>query len=69
MALYRPYYLALLAEVYGKTGQVEEGLTALAEALALVDETGERFYEAELYRIKGTLTLQEANQKCKSSKC
>ena len=31
----------------------------LAEALALVDKTGERFYEAELYRLKGELTLQK----------
>jgi predicted ATPase len=54
----RPYYLALLAEAYGKAGQAEEGLTVLAEALTLVDKTGERMYEAELYRLKGTLTLQ-----------
>jgi predicted ATPase len=53
-----PYYLALLAEAYGRVAQAEEGLTALAEALALVDKTGERIYEAELYRLKGTLTLQ-----------
>ena len=39
-------------------GQTEEGLTVLAEALAVVDKTGERFYEAELYRLKGELTLQ-----------
>ncbi|NOT55279.1 MAG: tetratricopeptide repeat protein, partial [Deltaproteobacteria bacterium] len=56
--IYRSYYLALLAEAYGKTGQVEEGLAALAEALEAVDRTGERFYEAELYRLKGTLTLE-----------
>jgi len=56
--LYRLYYLALLAEAHGKAGQVEEGLTALAEALALVDRTGGRNYEAELYRLKGELTLQ-----------
>src|SRR5262249_24335536 len=56
--LFRPYHLALLAEAYGKAGQVEEGLTALAEALDLVDRTGERMYEAELYRLKGQLTLQ-----------
>ncbi len=30
----RPYYLALLAEGYGKSGQAEEGLAVLAEALA-----------------------------------
>ena len=57
--LWRPYYLALLAEAYGKVGQAEEGLTVLAEALAVVDKTGERYYEAELYRLKGTLTLQK----------
>jgi predicted ATPase len=55
----RPYLLALLAEAYGKVEQPKEGLTALAEALALVDQTGERFYEAELYRLKGQLTLQK----------
>src|SRR5262249_32465875 len=54
MELVRPHFLALLAEAYGKTGQVEEGLTALTEALAAVERTGERMYEAELYRLKGT---------------
>jgi predicted ATPase len=57
--LWRSYHLALLAEAYGKTGQVEEGLTALAEALAVIDKNGERHYEAELYRLKGELTLQK----------
>ena len=34
---------------------------ALAEALALVDTTGERWYESECYRLKGTLLLQQAS--------
>src|SRR5262249_48694687 len=55
----RPYHLALLAEAYGKARRVEEGLTALAEALEVVDNTGERWCEAELYRLKGQLTLQK----------
>jgi class 3 adenylate cyclase/predicted ATPase len=55
----RPYCLGLLAEVYGKAGRAEEGLATLAEALALVDKTGERMYEAELYRLKGTFTLKQ----------
>src|SRR5262249_22184895 len=54
----RPHYLAMLAEAYGKVEQVEEGLTILVEAQAGVDKTGERFYEAMLYRIKGELTLK-----------
>jgi hypothetical protein len=37
----------------------------LAEALATVNGTGERMWEAELYRIKGTLTLQSKVQRLK----
>jgi class 3 adenylate cyclase/predicted ATPase len=57
-----PYYRALLAEAYGKRGQAEECLAGLAEALAAVDKTGERFYEAELYRLEGELTLKSKVQ-------
>jgi predicted ATPase len=56
----RPYYLACLAEVYGQTGQAEEGLSVLTEALTQVDNTEEREYGAELYRLKGTLTLKQS---------
>ena len=52
------WLLALSAELAGKNGQHEEGLRIMAEALALVDNTGERYYEAELCRIKGQLVLQ-----------
>jgi class 3 adenylate cyclase/predicted ATPase len=54
----RPYYLVLLAEAYGITGQPEAGLTILTEALTLMDTTGERVWEPELYRLKGELLLQ-----------
>lgn len=56
----------MLAEAYGKVGEVEQGLAALVDALAQVEQTGERWYEAELYRLKGQLTLQQENQKSKS---
>jgi predicted ATPase len=52
------YNLVLLAAAYGKAGQAEQGLATLAEALMVVDKSGERFYEAELYRLKGELTLE-----------
>lgn len=55
----RTRFLVSLTEAYGKAGQHEEGLTVLAEALAIMNTTEERFYEAELYRLKGTLTLQQ----------
>ena len=54
-----PLLLTLRAEVYGKAGQAGEGLTALAEALALVNKTSEHCYEAELHRLKGELLLQQ----------
>jgi len=57
-ALTLPLYLALLAEACGKAGQPEEGLRVLDEALAAADNTGERHYDAELYRLKGELLLQ-----------
>jgi predicted ATPase len=53
------FLLIKLAEAYGKAGQAGEGLAALAEALALVNKTGERYFEAELHRLKGELLLQQ----------
>jgi predicted ATPase len=55
-----PYFMALLTEAYGTLGQPEAGLTVLAEALTLVDKTGERWYEPELHRLKGALLLQQS---------
>jgi DNA-binding winged helix-turn-helix (wHTH) protein/predicted ATPase len=58
----RPHFLALLAEGYGTAGRPEEGLQVLAEALTTADNTGERHYEAELYRLKGELTRQKSHR-------
>jgi class 3 adenylate cyclase/predicted ATPase len=55
-----PYWLALLAEVARRTGQVEEGLSALTEAFVVVERTGERWWEAELHRLHGELSLARA---------
>jgi class 3 adenylate cyclase/predicted ATPase len=57
----RSYFLALLAETHGILGEPEVGLTALTEALTLAETTGERWYEPELYRLKGTLLLQQSS--------
>jgi class 3 adenylate cyclase/predicted ATPase len=53
----RPHFLALLAEAYGNVGQPEAGLPVLAEALEAVEQNGECYYQAELYRLKGELLL------------
>src|SRR5262249_36330627 len=57
--LYRPYFLSVLAEACGTAGQADEGLIALTEAFTAVDNTGVHADEAELYRLKGQLTLQK----------
>ena len=55
-----PNLLGLLAEVHLKRGQTEAGLQAIDEALVIVQRTGERFYEAELHRLRGGLQLSES---------
>ncbi|MBM4257995.1 MAG: hypothetical protein FJ147_19145 [Deltaproteobacteria bacterium] len=56
--LWQPHFLSLLAGVCGQKEQSEEGIRLLAEALDIVSRTEERWCEAELYRLKGELTLQ-----------
>ena len=61
------YFLGLLAEAHAKMGQVKEGLAVVAEALAAVPTTG-RFWEAELYRLKGELLLK-AEAEAEAEEC
>jgi predicted ATPase/DNA-binding winged helix-turn-helix (wHTH) protein len=64
--IYLPYFQYLLAEAYGKAGTPQKGMEVLDEALALTVRTGERWWEAELYRLKGELLLQSKVQSFKS---
>ena len=41
----------------GPRRAVEEGLAALEEAFLFIDRTGQRYYQAELHRLKGELLL------------
>jgi class 3 adenylate cyclase/predicted ATPase len=59
-AVQLPHLLTALIEAYNKLEQPEEGLTALAKAQALVEKTGERYYEAELERLKGEVLLAQS---------
>ena len=56
-----PYNLGLLAEAYGVEGQYDLGLAVLDEALTVVDKTEERWWEAELYRLKGECFCCQSN--------
>ena len=61
----RPWYLSFLGEMYAKMGRAQAWLALLPEVLVIGEKTGERLWEAELYRLKGELTLQQASQKSK----
>ena len=59
-----PYYLCLLAETHGNGGRTQKGLQIISEGIVAAEEMEERWWEAELYRVKGDLMLQqsEANE-------
>jgi predicted ATPase/DNA-binding winged helix-turn-helix (wHTH) protein len=56
--LRRPMFLGLIAEVCGAVDQVDEGLAALAEARAQSERTAQRYWDAELHRLEGRLSLR-----------
>jgi tetratricopeptide (TPR) repeat protein len=70
-SLVRPHFLALQALALSKAGESDEALRVVNEAIAMVLNKGERYYEAEIYRIKGELLLgrddAEAEQCFKTS--
>jgi predicted ATPase len=53
----RPRWFAFLAEIEAKRKGPEEGLKILAEGLALLHSTEERFCESELHRVTGELLM------------
>ena len=61
--LSRAHFLALLAEALGNAGHREEALTIVDDALAGAERTNERYYEAELHRLKGELMVASATDR------
>jgi tetratricopeptide (TPR) repeat protein len=55
-----PFYLALQAEGFALAGRPDDGLVLLQRAYDIVRKHGERYYEAEIMRLFGELTLQSA---------
>jgi len=54
-------YIALLARACEIAGQYDEATTQLNDSLQIAERTGERWLEAELYRHKGQLLLQQGD--------
>jgi predicted ATPase len=59
MKMMRPMFCALLSQAYGQAGQLDDGWRMLDDALDAMEDTGQRYYEAETYRFKGELQLLE----------
>jgi predicted ATPase len=59
--LARPYGLWLIAEVCYRTGAAPEGLALLDDAEAAVERTHERYWEAEIHRLRGRLLLANSD--------
>src|SRR5262249_23136472 len=57
--LQAPYLYTLMAEVADHLGYTEDGLQALAEAHTLVEQHEERWWEAEVHRLRGVLLLRQ----------
>jgi predicted ATPase len=55
-----PHYMGLLATASEIAGQMEEAVTLLDDALQIVEWTGERWLEADLYRLKGQMLSRQA---------
>ena len=57
--LHVPFLCTLLAEVSDRLDHPEDGLQALAEAHTLVEQYEERYWEAEISRLRGVLLLRQ----------
>jgi predicted ATPase len=57
-----PHYFALLAELQMEAGNVERSQNWLAQAMTVMENSGERWCEAELYRLKGELLLRQGEE-------
>jgi class 3 adenylate cyclase/predicted ATPase len=57
--LHLPYLCTSLADVCAHLGHTADGLQALTEAHTLVEQQEERYWEAEIHRLRGVLLLQQ----------
>jgi predicted ATPase len=59
--VWMPYHLARLAGTCEIAGQTEDAATLLDDAVLIVERTGERWFAAELNRLKGQLMLRQGH--------
>ena len=57
--IFMPYLLGLIADIQRTLGQIDAAQASVAQALAQVEKSNERWFEAELHRLQGELLLQQ----------
>jgi predicted ATPase len=58
----RTLHLGHIAAAHASVGHPEIGLSLLSDAVQTVETTSERFFESELYRLRGELLLMLGNK-------
>jgi predicted ATPase len=66
--MYKPYFQTNLADCYRLLDRSETGLTLIQEALDCIEETGERWWEPEGWRVKGDALLSLAKNEPSGTK-
>jgi predicted ATPase len=64
-----PYLMSLRVECLAERGRLPDGLAALAQAMALAESTGEAWFDAELYRLRGEVLLRDAAGDAAATEC
>jgi tetratricopeptide (TPR) repeat protein len=67
---WQAYHLGLLAQACERAGQSEEAVDTLDRALETADRTGERWFEAELHRLRGEwLIAHRSGEQAEAEAC
>jgi predicted ATPase len=61
-----PYQLTLLVEASCLLGHIEDGFRALDDAQAMLEQQEDRWFEAEIYRLRGVLLLRQTSTRGES---
>ena len=54
------YYMSLLARAYQRAGRIDDGLAVLDDAQLSIEARGERWWAAEIQRLRGELLLSRS---------
>ena len=65
--LFVPYMLGMIADIQRELGQIDAAQASLEQALAQVEKSNERWFEAELHRLQGELLLQQDSKQQKEA--